>query len=181
MPLDGRLNEREELILQAVVQCYITTAEPVGSRVLVKRFGLELSAATVRNVMADLEESGYLQQLHTSSGRAPTDRGYRYYVNYLMRVQELTMAERARIEHELSRKLNDADEVLRQTSQMLALVTHQTGLVKTPDENCGQVKHIEVMLVSPTGRRVGPRTVWGVFIRPSPPLSKRWRRMRSSG
>ena len=150
MPLDGRLNEREELILQAVVQCYITTAEPVGSRVLVKRFGLELSPATVRNVMADLEESGYLQQLHTSSGRAPTDRGYRYYVNYLMRVQELTIAERARIENELSRKLNDADEVLRQTSQMLALVTHQTGLVKTPDENCGQVKHIEVMLFSPT-------------------------------
>ncbi len=145
---DARLGEREELILQAVVQCYITTAEPVGSRVIVKRFGFDLSPATVRNVMADLEEAGYVQQLHTSSGRVPTDRGYRYYVNYLMRVQELTLDERSRIERELSRKLNDADEVMRQTSQMLALITHQTGIVKAPDEHVALVQHIEVMSVS---------------------------------
>lgn len=145
---DARLHEREELILQAVVQCYITTAEPVGSRVIVKRFGIDLSPATVRNVMADLEEAGYVQQLHTSSGRVPTDRGYRYYVNYLMRVQELTLAERSRIERELSQKLNDVDEVMRQTSQLLALITHQTGLVKAPDEHAAQVQHIEVMPVS---------------------------------
>jgi heat-inducible transcriptional repressor len=98
--------------------------------------------------MADLEEAGYLQQLHTSSGRVPTDRGYRYYVNHLMQVQELTLAERARIERELSRKLEDADQVMRQTSQLLALVTHQTGIVQAPDEGHAVVRHIEVMPVS---------------------------------
>jgi heat-inducible transcriptional repressor len=148
MNIKSGLNEREELILQAVVHCYITTAEPVGSRVIVKRFGLDLSPATVRNVMADLEEAGYLQQLHTSSGRVPTDLGYRYYVNHLMRIQDLTLAERARIERDLSARLNDADEVLRQTSQLLALITHQTGIVQAPDEATGKVQHIEVMPIS---------------------------------
>ncbi|MCX5770455.1 MAG: heat-inducible transcriptional repressor HrcA [Candidatus Hydrogenedentes bacterium] len=142
------LNEREQTILQAVVQCYITTAEPVGSRTIVKRFGLELSPATVRNVMSDLEELGYLQQLHTSSGRVPTDKGYRYFVNYLMRVQELTLAERNRIDRELSDRLRGADEVLRHTSQMLALITHQTGIVKSPDEHSVEVRHIEVVHVA---------------------------------
>jgi len=145
---EKKLSEREELILRAVVQCYITAAEPVGSRVIVKRFGLDFSPATVRNVMADLEEAGYLQQLHTSSGRVPTDRGYRYYVDYLMGVQELTLAERARIERELSARLNDADEVMRQTSQLLALVSHQTGMVQAPDEDNAHVQHIEMMPVS---------------------------------
>ena len=120
MSREEGLSERESLILQAVVQGYITTADPVGSRTIVKRFGLDLSPATVRNVMADLEEDGYLQQLHTSSGRVPTDQGYRYYVNHLMRVQELTLTERARIEGELSARLNDADDILRHTSQLLA-------------------------------------------------------------
>ena len=145
---EGALSEREAQILQAVVQCYITTAEPVGSRNIVKRFELSLSPATVRNVMADLEEAGFLQQVHTSSGRVPTDRGYRYYVDYLMRVQALTETERTRIEVEFSQKLNDADEVMRQTSQMLALITHQTGIVKPPMEYKARIRHIEVMPVS---------------------------------
>jgi len=148
MPKDDALNEREQTVLQAVVQCYITTAEPVGSRTIVKRFGLDWSPATVRNVMADLEELGYLQQLHTSSGRVPTDRGYRYFVDYLMRVQELTLAERHRIDRELSARLEDADEVLRHTSQMLALITHQTGFVKAPDDQSVEVRHIEVVHVA---------------------------------
>jgi heat-inducible transcriptional repressor len=150
MEQSGSLNPREELILQAIVHCYITTAEPVGSRVIVKRFGLELSPATVRNVMSDLEEAGYLQQLHTSSGRVPTDRGYRYYVDYLMHVQNLTLAERSRIDGELSSRLNDADDVLRQTSQLLALVTHQTGIVQPPDVGNAKLQHIEVTAISPT-------------------------------
>ncbi len=143
-----KLSEREELVLRAVVQCYITSAEPVGSRVIAKRFGLDFSPATIRNVMADLEEEGYLQQLHTSSGRVPTDRGYRYYVDYLMSVQELTLTERARIERDLSDRLTDADEIMRQTSQLLALLSHQTGMVQTPDDDNARVQHIEVMPVS---------------------------------
>jgi heat-inducible transcriptional repressor len=142
------LNEREQAILQAVVHTFITSAEPVGSRSIVKRYGLDLSPATVRNVMADLEDRGFVRQLHTSSGRVPTQQGYRYYVDYLMRVQELTLGERQRIEQELSRQLSDADEVLRQTSHLLALVSHQAGIVEAPQESEAEVRTIELMLVS---------------------------------
>lgn len=142
------LNERAALILQAVVHSYITTADPVGSRVIVKRFGMDMSPATVRNVMADLEDAGYLQQLHTSSGRIPTDQGYRYYVDYLMRVQELTADEQNRIDHELSGRLEDADEILRRTSHLLALVTNQTGIVEMPTESDATVRHIELMPIA---------------------------------
>ena len=142
------LNERERMILQAVVHSYITTAEPVGSRSVVKRFGLDLSPATVRNAMADLEELGFLEQLHTSSGRVPTDVGYRYYVNHLMRVQELTLSERERIEQEYTERLNDADEVLQHTSHLLALITHQAGIAEVPSGHKALVNHIELM---PTG------------------------------
>lgn len=145
MPDSQELNERERQILQAVVHTYITTAEPVGSRSVVKRFHLELSPATVRNTMADLEELGYLQQVHTSSGRVPTDKGYRYYVDYLMHVQELTLTERARIEHDLTHQLLDADQVLQQTSHMLALISHQAGLAEAPGENFAELQRLELI------------------------------------
>lgn len=139
------LNEREQQILHCVVHTYITTAEPVGSRAVVKRFNLGLSPATVRNVMADLEDKGYLEQRHTSSGRVPTDRGYRYYVDYLMGVQELTKAERDRIESELNHRLHDADEVLRHTSQLLALLSHQAGIAEAPANATALVQRIELL------------------------------------
>ena len=142
------LSDRERSILQAVVHLYITTAEPVGSRSIVKRLGLDISPATVRNTMSDLEEAGYLQQVHTSSGRVPTDKGYRYYVDYLMRVQELTLQERARIETDLTERLDDADEVMRQTSHLLALISHQTGIVEGPDESDARVNRVELMPLS---------------------------------
>jgi heat-inducible transcriptional repressor len=149
MQHDDELSDRERLILQASVHSYITSAEPVGSRTIVKRFDLGLSAASVRNVMADLEERGYLQQLHTSSGRVPTDKGYRYYVDYLMGVQELTLQERARIERELTAKLNDTEEIMRQTSHLLALVSQQTGIVEGPDDGEAQLTRIELVPVTP--------------------------------
>lgn len=139
------LNEREQQILHCVVHTYITTAEPVGSRAVVKRFSLQLSPATVRNVMADLEDKGYLEQRHTSSGRVPTDRGYRYYVDYLMGVQELTKSERDRIESELNHRLHDADEVLRHTSQLLALLSHQAGIAETPANDRALVQRMELL------------------------------------
>ncbi len=144
---EQNLTEREDLILQAVVQSFITEAEPVGSRSIVKRYSLDFSAATVRNVMADLEEAGYLEQLHTSSGRVPTDAGYRYYVDHLMRVQKLTLQERARIEQDLSQQLSDADEVMRQTSQLLALLSHHTGIVEMPDKEHALTRSIELLPV----------------------------------
>lgn len=139
------LNDREREILNAVVNSYITTAEPVGSRTVVKRFGLDLSAATVRNVMADLEEQGYLQQVHTSSGRVPTDLGYRYYVDHLMQVQRLTLQERRRIESEFERRAEDVNALLQHTSHLLALVTHQAGIAEAPDTDQARVQRFELI------------------------------------
>lgn len=146
----GELNDREKLILRAVVHSYVVSAEPVGSRSVVKRFDLNLSPATVRNVMSDLTEAGFLEQLHTSSGRVPSDQGYRYYVDYLMQVQELTLAERARIEKEFLAKMGDTDTVLQRTSHLLALVSHQTGIVEAREEDTATIRRIELVLISST-------------------------------
>ena len=143
------LNEREQQILQAVVHMYVTEAEPVGSRSIVKRFTLDLSPATVRNVMADLEELGFLEQVHTSSGRVPTEKGYRYYVNHLMQVQQLTLTEREQIESEFSRRLSDADQVLRQTTQLLALISHQAGIAEAPSQAIATLQRLDLMQISP--------------------------------
>ncbi len=143
--LPESLSEREREILHAVVNSYISTAEPVGSRTVVKRFELDLSAATVRNVMADLEEQGYLQQVHTSSGRVPTDSGYRYYVEHLMQVHVLSLAERRRIEREFSQKLDDVDGLLRHTSHLLALLSHQAGLAEAPDSSQTRIQRFELV------------------------------------
>jgi heat-inducible transcriptional repressor len=149
MQTSSDLNDRERQILQCVVHSYITTAEPVGSRAVVKRFELGLSPATVRNAMADLEDKGYLEQKHTSSGRVPTDRGYRYYVNHLMQVQELTLSERQRIDQELNQRLSDADEVLRHTSHLLALLSHQAGIAEVPGDAKAHVQRIELFPLGP--------------------------------
>jgi len=143
----SKLTEREQLILRAVVHLYVTSAEPVGSRAIVKRFDLDISPATVRNVMADLEETDYLQQRHTSSGRIPTDKGYRYYVDSLMQIQEATHEDRARIEANLSSQLRDSDEILRQTSYLLSLISHQTSIVESPRMSFARVDHIEIVLL----------------------------------
>lgn len=145
---NSSLNEREELILQAVVHLYITHAEPVGSRAVVKRFDLDISPATVRNVMADLEEAAYIQQVHTSSGRIPTDKGYRYYVNFLMSVQEVTQSERERLDDDLSEKMNNADAILKQTSKLLALISYQAGIVEVPDPKVTLVNRVDIMPIS---------------------------------
>src|SRR5215471_2871821 len=91
------INHRARKILQAVVQEFIATGDAVGSRTITKRYGLDLSAATVRNVMADLEEAGMLAQPHTSAGRVPTDAGLRYFIDTLLKVRSLTPKEKEEI------------------------------------------------------------------------------------
>src|SRR5579871_2283752 len=88
------LNDRERRVLEAVIQTYVETAEPTGSRMLARRFGFGVSAATIRNTMSDLEEKGYLYHPHTSAGRVPTDLAYRVYVDILMRLTPLVAEER---------------------------------------------------------------------------------------
>ncbi|HAA73552.1 TPA: heat-inducible transcriptional repressor HrcA, partial [Candidatus Latescibacteria bacterium] len=123
------LSSRERTILDRLVNCFIDTGEPVGSRTLSKR-GLDLSAATVRNSMADLEEKGYLYQPHTSAGRVPTDKGYRVFVDALMRQQQINEEDRQRLTVMIEEHIRESnvDSLLGQVSHVIAEVSHQLGV-----------------------------------------------------
>src|SRR5919202_5988075 len=97
MPMQDQLSERELRVLEAVVQTYIETAEPAGSQTIARRFGLGVSPATIRNIMSELEEKGYLFHPHTSAGRVPTDRAYRVYVDSIMRLAPPSEEERQQL------------------------------------------------------------------------------------
>ncbi len=129
-----RLTERERTILQAVVEAYIETAEPTGSRRIVQRYDLDISAATVRNTMADLESKGFLTHPHTSAGRMPTDLAYRYYVDTLMGRRDVSTRQRARIEKELAGlpAISELEAVVQRAARVLGLLTGELGLSVGP-------------------------------------------------
>ncbi|MBE7029856.1 MAG: heat-inducible transcription repressor HrcA [Ruminococcaceae bacterium] len=127
-----KFNERKLKILQAIVDDYIQTAEPVGSSYLLGNHNLGVSSATVRNEMAALEESGYLDKPHTSAGRVPSYRGYRLYVNELMREYELTLGEINRIKNAMQKQYVEMNRMIADMSEMLSVLTHYTAVVTTP-------------------------------------------------
>ncbi|MGH7917220.1 MAG: heat-inducible transcriptional repressor HrcA [Candidatus Binataceae bacterium] len=130
--LTGELPFRRHRLLLATVQEFITTAEPVGSQQLATRRTLGVRAAMVRNLMAELEEAGYLHQPHTSAGRIPTDKGYRYYVDHLAG-PSIGFKDRTRIElHYSGSQAGDLNEIVRESSRLLALMTGQASLVMGP-------------------------------------------------
>jgi len=145
MPLD----ERKLDVLRAIVEDYVATQEPVGSRALVERHQLRVSAATVRNDMAFLEDEGYIRQPHTSAGRVPTDRGYRLFVDKLSRVKPLSPAERRAIERFLIGAV-DLDDVVHRTVRLLAQVTGQVAVVQYPSLSRSSIRHLELVPVSTT-------------------------------
>lgn len=126
------LDARKQRILQAITDDYIETAEPVGSRTLARKYRLGVSPATIRNEMADLEESGYLEQPHVSSGRVPSDRGYRYYVDVLIRPEGITAESRLMIEEGLLAAGREVEQLIRQSVQLLSSITCYTSLAVTP-------------------------------------------------
>ena len=125
------LTQREQQILSCIVESYINAAEPVGSRVLAKRFRLGISPATIRNVMNDLEEMGYLDQPHVSAGRVPTDKGYRFYVNQIA-VPNLNQAEQQIITENLNDCDIDLSDLFETSSQILGKISSQLGVVLEP-------------------------------------------------
>jgi len=127
-----RLDKRHEQVLGAVIHAYVTLAKPVGSSTLVRRYGLGVSSATVRNIMADLERMGYLDRRHVSSGRIPTDAGYRYYVDLLLDVEPLTSRQKNRIDAEYRAEPVDLESILERTSRRLAFESQCAGVVKGP-------------------------------------------------
>ena len=145
------LDERKLDVLRAIVEDYVATKEPVGSKALVERHNLRVSPATVRNDMAVLEEEGYLKQPHTSAGRVPTDKGYRLFVDRLSRVKPLSLAERRAIERFLMGAV-DLDDVVYRTVKLLAQVTQKVAVVQYPSLTRSRVRHLE--LVSLTGTRL---------------------------
>src|SRR5580765_3167774 len=125
------ISVRAKKILHAVVSEYLATGEAVGSQTVTRRYGLDVSAATVRNVMGDLEEMGLLRHPHTSAGRIPTDRGLRYYVDTLLRVRSLTTGEKDEIRGRLT-GAPAGPELMQRTSRLLRELSHLTVVVQTP-------------------------------------------------
>ena len=137
------LNPREKKVLQAIIMDYIQSAVPVGSRTVSKKYKMDLSPATIRNVMADLEELGLLVQPHASAGRIPTDQAFRFYVDSILEIYNLNNIDQTRIARGLEEEKLDFNEVLKRASHLLSLLSRQTGLVLAPRFSSNVFKHIE--------------------------------------
>ncbi|MGI8577675.1 MAG: heat-inducible transcriptional repressor HrcA [Nocardioidaceae bacterium] len=143
------LDDRKLDVLRAIVEDYVSTQEPVGSRALVERHQLGVSPATVRNDMAALEDDGFITQPHTSAGRIPTDKGYRLFVDRLTDVKPLTAAEKRAIATFL-RGAVDLDDVVHRSVRLLAQLTQQVAIVQYPTLARSTVRHVEVVTISET-------------------------------
>lgn len=128
----SQLSEREEIVLESVVQQFVITGDPVGSRTISKKSNMEISAATIRNVMADLEEKGFLDHPHTSAGRIPTSKGYRHYVDNLLRLAKLTKAEQSLIIENIIDKNTEINLILDKTAKILASLSNHLGVILSP-------------------------------------------------
>src|SRR3970282_967874 len=148
MPVDPHaLNERALILLKTLVERYITDGQPVGSRALSKYSGLDLSPATIRSVMRDLEEMGYIASPHTSAGRVPTARGYRFFVDTLLTIKPLDQVEGRELEEQLHTE--NTQKLVTSASQVLSEITHFAGVVMTPRHSSG-FRHIEFLRLSDT-------------------------------
>jgi heat-inducible transcriptional repressor len=141
------LDERKLTVLRAIVEDYVSTTEPVGSKTLVDRHHFDVSPATIRNDMAVLEEQGFIAQPHTSAGRIPTDKGYRLFVDRLSGVKPLSVAERRAIETFLAGAYS-LDDVVARTVRLLSQLTHQAAVVQYPSLTRSSIKHIELVSLS---------------------------------
>jgi heat-inducible transcriptional repressor len=144
----GSADDRRFQVLHAIVADFVATQEPIGSKSLVDRHNLGVSSATVRNDMAVLEAEGYITQPHTSSGRVPTEKGYREFVDRLDDVKPLSSAERRAIQNFLESGV-DLDDVLRRAVRLLAQLTRQVAVVQYPTLSTSTVRHLEVIAVTP--------------------------------
>lgn len=144
-----KLNERKIRILEAIITDYIASAEPIGSRTIAKKYNLGISPATIRNEMSDLEDLGYIEQVHTSSGRVPSQKGYRLYVDNFMRQRELTSEEIDFLKNAISFNASRIDYLMEQTAKALAMLTNYTTVVTEPKgkKSAVKIKHIQLIPV----------------------------------
>ncbi len=143
------LDDRKLKILQAIIDDYISSAEPVGSRTIAKKHELGLSSATIRNEMADLEEMGFLEQPHTSAGRVPSDKGYRLYVDQIMKINDLSDIEIENIRTAMDIKINELSQIIRNASVVMSQFTKYTSMAVTPQIKRSVLKAVQVVPIEP--------------------------------
>lgn len=151
------VQERKRHLLQWIVHYYIKTSKPVSSQLIAEEAGLDLSSATIRSILQELENEGYLHQPHTSAGREPTDKGYRFFVDYLSDVQRLASGEKQNIEEQYKSRIEELDTLLSETSRLLSRVSHSAGIVLSPHTRRQAIKRLELI-------PLGGRNVLGVLV-----------------
>ena len=139
------LNDRKLKILQAIVTDYIETAEPIGSRTIAKKYGLGISSATIRNEMSDLEDMGLISQPHTSSGRIPSGKGYRFYVDSMMQKRSLTSDEALFLQRMIIDNINQTEFMMQETAKALARLTNYPAIVSEPNMKKIKIKHVQLV------------------------------------
>jgi heat-inducible transcriptional repressor len=147
MPMED-LSDREIRVLEAVIQVYIQTAEPAGSQTVAQRFPIGVSSATIRSTMSELEEKGYLYHPHTSAGRIPTDRAYRWYVDNLIRLAPPSRADQQTLQAELVTSKNALDSILVRAAQVLGVLTHELGIAVAPALDQVVLERLDLVQVS---------------------------------
>lgn len=149
MNVADRLTERKEAILQAVVEEYMATARPVGSGLVAEQSDLRVSSATVRKELGALEDEGFLHQPHTSAGRVPTDKGYRYFVDALMGPSTLDSVQSQRVSEFFAHTHGELERILRDTSRLLAGITHYAAVVVGPSPDAAKVRAVQLVALTP--------------------------------
>ena len=142
------MDERKKQILNAIIKDYIANAEPVGSRAVAKKYDLGVSPATIRNEMSDLEEEGYIEQPHASAGRVPSAKGYRYYVDNLMKKERLTARQINQVKKALASEINEMDEFMRSCCSMISRLTNYTALAAVPEHSNGVLTNLQLVEVN---------------------------------
>ena len=141
------LDERKKRILQAIVDEYINTAEPVSSGAIVQKHGLDCSSATIRNEMVELEKGGYLDKPHTSSGRIPSAQGYRFYVDELLKEDDISLEEIKYIQSKLETRVNEIEELTKIATNTLSEITHYTSVAVGPRNNLQNIEEVKFVLL----------------------------------
>ena len=141
------LDERKKRILQAIVDEYINTAEPVSSGAIVQKYGLDCSSATIRNEMVELEKGGYLDKPHTSSGRIPSAQGYRFYVDELLKEDDISLEEIKYIQSKLETRVNEIEELTKIATNTLSEITHYTSVAVGPRNNLQNIEEVKFVLL----------------------------------
>lgn len=147
MVWENELNERKRNILKSIIDDYIQSAQPVGSRTIARKHELGLGSATIRNEMADLEELGFITQPHTSAGRIPSDKGYRFYVDNLMQIQSLAKKEMVIIREAMDEKIEEINQLIKRAGTIISHITGYTAFVMTPQLSRTVIKSVQLLCI----------------------------------